>query len=67
MRKAKKETRCKSYVGVACIDGSCPVANRDEYEERCIPTVKSCDECHRYEGCKDCALEGTDHCLKLGN
>lgn len=22
--------RCKDYVGVACVDGSCPIANRDD-------------------------------------
>lgn len=29
--------RCKCYVGVACVDGSCPIANRDKYEEYDIP------------------------------
>lgn len=24
---------CKDYVGTACVDGSCPIANREEYEE----------------------------------
>jgi hypothetical protein len=26
--------RCPEYCGVACIDGSCPIANREEYAER---------------------------------
>ena len=54
--------RCKSYVGVACVDGSCPEAQQEEYEERCIPVVYNCNECHYYRGCEDCALEGTEYC-----
>lgn len=37
--------RCKAYVGVACVDGTCPIALAEEYEERCIPLVKNCREC----------------------
>ena len=25
--------RCKNYLGSACVDGSCPIANAEEYEE----------------------------------
>ena len=57
---------CKGYCGVACVNGSCPVALRDEYEERGYDVVHSCKECHYYEGCKDCAFEGTDICVKEG-
>lgn len=53
---------CKGYVGVACVDGTCPKANFEEYEERCIPVVKSCRDCHFYKGCEDCALAGTEYC-----
>ena len=56
--------RCKSYVGVACVDGTCPMASQDEYEERCIPVIRSCRECCLYRGCEDCALEGTQYCDK---
>lgn len=58
--------RCKAYVGVSCVDGSCPMANQEEYEERCIPTIRKCDECPYYEGCKDCALADTKYCPKEG-
>lgn len=54
--------RCKNYVGVACVDGSCPMANSEEYEERCIPIVRGCSQCHYYKGCEDCALAGTEQC-----
>ena len=32
--------RCRNYVGVACVDGSCPSANREEYEERYMPVQR---------------------------
>ena len=35
---------CSGYVGVACVDGSCPVANMEEYAERCMDVVKKCSE-----------------------
>ena len=56
--------RCKDYVGVACVDGSCPKANWEEYAERDMDVVKSCKECHYYKGCEDCALDGTEYCDK---
>lgn len=56
--------RCKGYVGVACVDGSCPIANREEYEERCMDVIENCKECWRYKGCEDCALDGTEYCVK---
>lgn len=56
---------CKGYVGVACVDGTCPKANREEYEERGIPVPK-CADCWLYKGCEDCALDGTEHCDKEG-
>lgn len=45
---------CPNYLGVACIDGTCPKANADEYAERGYTVVHSCDECHYVEGCTDC-------------
>lgn len=60
----KKNERCPQYTGLACIDGTCPMANREEYEERCIPTVKSCHECHCYKGCEDCYFNGTEDCIR---
>lgn len=55
---------CGSYVGVSCVDGSCPIANREEYEERDMFVIKSCRECHLRRGCEDCALDNTEHCAK---
>lgn len=60
----KKEERCHSYVGISCVDGSCPIANQEEYEERGIPLVKACENCFMYRGCEDCGLYGTEYCQK---
>ena len=59
------EKYCSNYVGLSCIDGTCPVANAEEYEERGIPLTKSCRYCFYYEGCKDCMLVGTEYCTEL--
>lgn len=56
--------RCSNYVGLACVDGSCPVANADIYLSRCMEVIKSCNECFYYKGCEDCALAGTEYCDK---
>lgn len=48
--------KCKNYCGVECVNGNCPIALREEYEERCYPVVEDCDECHYYKGCEDCAF-----------
>lgn len=53
---------CKNYVGVSCIDGTCPMADMDNY----IPTIKECKECYFNKGCVDCALSKTDYCEKKG-
>ena len=47
---------CGDYVGVACVDGSCPIANQEKYAEHGIPVINGCDECNYYKGCEDCAL-----------
>lgn len=56
----KVSERCKSYVGVACVDGTCSVARADDWSNESVPV--SCDECWLYKGCEDCALYGTDDC-----
>lgn len=54
--------RCVDYVGVTCVDGSCPMANADEYQERGMDVIKNCDDCGFYKGCSDCALFDTVYC-----
>ena len=61
----KNSKTCEGYVAVRCIDGSCPIALRDEYQEYGIPVVWSCEECVDYDGgCENCIFEGTDVCIK---
>jgi hypothetical protein len=55
-------SRCKNYVGVACISGYCPTARADDYAERGYDITHDCDECTHYKGCEDCAMNGT-HCI----
>ena len=55
---------CSSYCGAACVDGSCPIALREEYEDRGIDVPLSCGQCWLYRGCEDCAFDGTDMCDK---
>lgn len=54
--------RCKSYVGISCVNGMCPMITEDDFGDYRNPLVDSCDECSLYEGCEDCALLGTEHC-----
>lgn len=58
-----KMSICPGYVGVACVDGSCPIANADEYEERCYPVIKKCKDCHMYRGCEDCYFCDHELCV----
>lgn len=55
---------CSGYVGVHCVDGSCPKANAEEYAERDMDVIKSCKECIFYSGCDDCCFYETEYCVK---
>ena len=55
---------CKDYCGVACVDGSCPMALDDEYAERGYDLIKNCSECFYYNGCEDCYF--FDECERKG-
>ena len=57
-----KEKRCVQYVGVACVDGTCPKANAEEYAERCMDVITKCADCSMYKGCDDCGLCNTEYC-----
>lgn len=62
-----KPEYCPDYVGVACVDGTCPIANREEYAMRDMPVFSSCRNCFYYEGCKDCMFSDTDDCKEMRN
>lgn len=53
---------CDRYIGVHCVDGSCPLANAVEYDERGIPLPDDCDDCCCRLGCDDCILDGDARC-----
>lgn len=55
---------CPEYCGVSCVNGTCPKANQEEYEEYGIPVVRTCSECSYYRGCEDCTEYGCDSTLK---
>lgn len=62
---SKQQERCKSYCGVACVDGTCPIANMEEYEERGYDITHNCNECWYYKGCDDCCLDNlSEYCPK---
>lgn len=54
--------QCDCYCGVSCVDGSCPIALADIYQEYGMDVVRSCDGCIFYRGCDDCAFAGSDLC-----
>lgn len=56
------ENRCQNYLGVVCINGSCPIANMYEYIERGYDVVRNCDDCHYYGGCDDCYWYRDNQC-----
>lgn len=58
------ENFCPSYIGEVCVNGTCSIACKEDYEEMGIPLVRNCNECPYYKGCKDCALGCTSACIK---
>lgn len=56
------DKRCSSYVGLSCVDGSCPIANSETYMEYGVPCINNCNDCWMYKGCEDCGLCGTEYC-----
>lgn len=55
---------CTSYVGVSCIDGSCPMAQSDRNGFSVKESMHICLECWHYKGCEDCALNKTNMCTR---
>ena len=53
---------CGEYVGVSCVDGSCPIANADTYAEYGVDVIRRCEDCWMRRGWEDCMFYGTDLC-----
>lgn len=47
--------RCPNYCGITCVDGSCPNAMAEEYQEYGYEHC-TCEDCGYYEGCGDCCF-----------
>lgn len=60
-KECAMEKRCVNYVGLACVDGSCPAA-LDEFHSL---EAADCENCFYYQGCADCALADTEHCEEV--
>lgn len=56
-----KDERCEGYCGVACVDGSCPIALYHE-DFTLFERKPSCKDCFYYKGCEDCYFKDTDMC-----
>lgn len=56
----KNMETCSDYVGATCVNGSCPNALNEDFED--FETV-SCEECPYNAGCTDCTLADTDMCV----
>lgn len=46
--------KCPDYIGVTCVNGSCPNALYEEYPWA-TERYENCDGCPYDEGCADCA------------
>lgn len=55
---------CSNYCGVACVDGNCPIALADKYQEVGMDVIRDCSFCIFYKGCEDCCFYGTEFCVK---
>ena len=54
---------CGGYVGVSCVDGSCPVANADIYQEYGADVIYNCEDCWLRRDCSTCVHNGTEYCV----
>lgn len=59
--------KCERYLGVHCIDGSCPILLAEQFWKYDYEGPHSCEECWVYDGCKGCAWEDTSVCIKYKN
>lgn len=53
---------CSQFCTVNCVDGSCPIALIDEYAERGMDVIYSCNECIYHTSCDDCDWQNTEMC-----
>lgn len=51
---------CDKYVGVRCVDGTCPIILANEYPEIYGYDKCTCEDCYAYKGCEDCMFMSDD-------
>lgn len=51
---------CDKYVGVRCVDGTCPITLANEYPEIYGNDKCTCEDCYAYKGCEDCMFMSDD-------
>lgn len=61
-----KIVKCPDYVGVTCIDGSCPKALY-EVNPQYYDLMPTCENCGFYKGCSDCAFASADRKCNIDN
>ena len=53
---------CSAWCGQDCVNGSCPMANFAEFQDRGYPLVYSCSECYEVKSCDSCIFEHSFDC-----
>lgn len=53
---------CSAWVGQDCINGTCPIANFAERQDRGYDLVYSCSECYEVKSCDSCIFEHSSDC-----
>ena len=49
---------CERFTADRCVNGQCPIANRDEHAELGIDVIESCSACAVLKGCEICIFQG---------
>lgn len=58
---------CEQFCTNECTNGNCPIALSEEYGERGMDVIKSCNQCTYHTSCDDCDWNGTDICRYTKN
>lgn len=66
---ARQCKQCKDYIGIPCINGSCPSEHYNYFMSigmsefvKNLSIAAKCEDCTFYQGCVDCILAGTEYC-----
>ena len=59
----KNEKYCKKYVGVMCVNGTCPITLANEHPEIYGNDNFTCEDCYACKGCEDCMFMSDEGCV----